>query len=128
MLQLRVWYRLVIIFENRHSVLFSPAFLAEAMRALIWIVIFFIAMIFALLKRNVDGWSLHNPCVSIWSILLEIFIIICLYTKNSITTKRIIEIVAMYQTAFAMVALDIVIGLLITYIHGCYLSYTIFIC
>ena len=120
---------IVICDKTSVSVVFSRHFLAQAMRELFWTATFYIAMLFALLKRNANDWSWHNQCILLWSVMLNLLcIIIYLYTGNIITTKQIIEIVAMNQTAFAMVALDIVIGLFISYMCMCFLYYIIFIC
>ena len=100
----------------------------QVMRELYWMVIFHISLLFTLLKTNADEWSWHNGCILYWSIILELFIILYLYMRNIITTKQVIEIVAMYQTAFAMIVLNIVIGLFITYICVRFLCYIIFIC
>ena len=97
------------------------------MRKLYWIVIFHISLLFAVLKTNADDWSWHNQCMLFRNILLELFIIIYLYTRSNITTKQIIEIVAMYHIAFAIVALDLVIGLFIIYMYMRVLCYIIFI-
>ena len=97
------------------------------MKEIFWIVTFFITILFAVLKKNADDWSLHNQCILLWCILLEVFLIIYFYTKNIIKTKKIIEIVAMYQTVFQIFAIDIVIGLFISYTYTCvfYVIYNI---
>ena len=84
-------------------------------------VIFYIAMLFAVLKENTGDLSWHNQCIVLWSMLLKsLCILIYPYTRNTVTIKQIIEIGAMYQTVFAIVVLDIEIGLFITYICICH--------
>ena len=95
------------------------------MRELYWMVTFYIAIIFAVLKRNASDWSWHNQCIILWSMLLKsLCIIIYLYTGNTVTTKQIIESGVMFQTTLVIFALDLVIGLFISYI--CIFCVTLF--
>ena len=119
---------LVVNLENHSSVLFSLLLPVPAMRELCWIVILYIAMLFSVLKRNPNDWSWHNHCILLSIILLQLFIAIYLYTRNNVITKQITEIIAMYQTALATVALDIGLGLLITCLCVLFLCYIMCIC
>ena len=74
--------------------------------------IFIFATIFSLLQTNRVYWSSTDKWLIILFMLCGFFIVIYLYTKNIISTrKRLIEIMIMYQAASTMVTLNIAIGI-----------------
>ena len=80
-------------------------------RELFVIGIFIFAILFWLLKTSRDYWSSIDKWLIIFLLLCGFVIVIYLYTKNIISTrKRLIEIMIMYQAASTMVTLNIAIG------------------